>query len=150
MIKIITPCDSFKHFEQPINEFLKRLWKEVIFQKIKPSKRWESHEIIKEETEKLSKVLQKEKGYKVLLYIDSKQLTTENFAKLIENSQMKHSGIVFIIGGAYGVDYEKLRDQIDTKLSFSPMTFPHSQALMMLLEQVYRASCMKKGVKYHH
>jgi len=129
---------------------LKRLWKEVIFQKIKPSKRWESHEIIKEETEKLSKVLQKEKGYKVLLYIDSKQLTTENFAKLIENSQMKHSGIVFIIGGAYGVDYEKLRDQIDTKLSFSPMTFPHSQALMMLLEQVYRASCIKKGIKYHH
>ena len=150
MIKIITPCDSFKHFEQPINEFLKRLWKEVVFQKIKPSKRGEPHEIIKEETEVLSKVLQKEKWYKVLLYIDSKQLTTEFFAKLIEDSKMKHSGIVFIIGWAYGVDYEKLKDQIDTKLSFSPMTFPHSQALMMLLEQVYRASCMKKGVKYHN
>jgi 23S rRNA pseudoU1915 N3-methylase RlmH len=46
----------------------------------------------------LSKVLQKEKGYKVLLYIDSKQLSTEAFAKLVEDSRMKHSGIVFIIG----------------------------------------------------
>ncbi|MDR2411628.1 MAG: 23S rRNA (pseudouridine(1915)-N(3))-methyltransferase RlmH [Candidatus Peribacteria bacterium] len=36
------------------------------------------------------------------------------------------------------------------KLSISSMTFPHSQAIMILLEQIYRVVCMKKGVAYHH
>ncbi|MBT3728592.1 hypothetical protein HOF65_05880 [bacterium] len=30
------------------------------------------------------------------------------------------------------------------------MTFPHAQAIMMLFEQIYRVSCIKKGINYHH
>jgi 23S rRNA (pseudouridine1915-N3)-methyltransferase len=84
------------------------------------------------------------------LYIQSKQLSTEDFQKFIEDTQMKYSDIVFITGGAYGVNYENIKGHIDDTLSFSPMTFPHSGALMMLLEQIYRAQCIKKGIKYHH
>jgi len=36
MIKIISFVDSFKHFETPINEYLKRLQKEVFLMKLKP------------------------------------------------------------------------------------------------------------------
>lgn len=150
MIKIISFVDSFKHYEIPIQEFIKRLWKEINFIKLKPSKRKESHEIVSEETKELVKILEKTKWYKVLLYIDSKQMDTMQFSKLIEEKQMMFSDIVFIIWWAYWVDFEKIQSNIDMKMSLSPMTFPHAQAIMMLLEQVYRASCIKKWIKYHH
>jgi 23S rRNA (pseudouridine1915-N3)-methyltransferase len=85
-----------------------------------------------------------------LLYIDSQQMDTLKFAKLIEEKQMLFSDIVFIIGWAYGVDYTLIQKDIDMKISLSPMTFPHAQAIMMLLEQIYRASCIKKWIRYHH
>lgn len=150
MIKIVSFVDSFKHYEEPIKEFQKRLWKSIDFIKLKPSKRKESQEIIKEESLELSKVLEKQKWYKVLLYIESKQLNTHDFYELIESKQMLFSDIIFIIGWAYWVDYEIIKKNIDLKLSFSPMTFPHSQAIMMLYEQIYRASCIKKWSSYHH
>jgi len=150
MIKIISFVDSFKHFDEPIKEFQKRLWKQVDFVKLKPSKRKEMAEIIKDESTELLKRLEKTKWYKVLLYIDSKQLDTMQFANMIEKKQMQYADIVFIIGWAYWVDYELIKSNIDSKLSLSPMTFPHAQAIMMLLEQIYRASCIKKGIKYHH
>jgi len=150
MIKIISFVDSFKHYEEPIKEFQKRLWKEIDFIKLKPSKRSEINEIINEETIELKKYLEKNKWFKVLLFIDSKTMDTIEFFKFIEEKQMKYSDIVFIIGWAYWVNYESIKDKIDFKISFSPMTFPHAQAIMMLLEQIYRVSCIKKGIKYHH
>ena len=150
MIKIISFVDSFKHYENPIKEFEKRLGKQVSFIKLKPSKRKEINEIIDEESKELVIVLEKEKWYKVLLYIDSKQLTTEDFYKLVEDKQMQYSNIIFIIWWAYWVNFDLIKNNIDFKLSLSPMTFPHAQAIMMLFEQIYRVSCIKKGVWYHH
>ena len=150
MIKILSFVDSFKHYNEPIKEFLKRLWNNVDLIKLKPSKRKKTHEIISEETKILKGILEKEKWYKVLLFIDSKQLSTENFAKFVEEKQMKFSNIVFVIGWAYWLDYEIILNNIDYRLSFSPMTFPHIQATMMLLEQIYRVSCIKKWINYHH
>lgn len=149
MIKIISFIDSYKHFSQPIEEFQKRLWKTVDIVKIKPSKYKQSEQIINDESKTLATLLQKTKWYKVLLYIDSKQISTPEFTQLIENTQSQYADIVFIIGWAYGVD-DSIADQVDMKLSFSPMTFPHAQALMMLLEQIYRAQCIKRWTGYHH
>lgn len=150
MIQILTPCDSFKHFDQPIAEFLKRLGKDVKLNKIKPSKRGDKKEIVREETQLIEKILQKQKGYIVLLYIDCKQLSTQEFYDFIEDKKMTQGDIIFIIGGAYGVDLSKIETYIDKKISLSPMTFPHAQAIMMLLEQIYRVGCIKKWIKYHH
>lgn len=150
MIKIISFVDSFKHYETPIKEFQKRLGKSVDFVKLKPSKRKEAHEIVKEESIELNKVLEKQNWYKVLLFIDSKQLDTIAFSKMIEEKQMTFWNIIFIIWWAYWVDYELIKSNIDFKFSLSPMTFPHAQAIMMLFEQIYRADCIKKWVKYHH
>jgi len=150
MIKIISFVDSFKHFEEPIKEFKKRLGKSVDFIQLKPSKRKEINEIVSEESKELVKVLEKTKWFKVLLYIESKQLDTLKFAELIEKKQVDFADIVFVIGWAYGVDYDMIKDNINMKISLSPMTFPHAQAIMMLYEQIYRSVCIKKWVKYHH
>ena len=72
-IKIISFVDSFKHYNEPIKEFQKRLGKNVEFIKLKPSKKKESVEIVKEESKELIRVLEKLKWYKVLMYINSKQ-----------------------------------------------------------------------------
>jgi 23S rRNA (pseudouridine1915-N3)-methyltransferase len=150
MIKIISFVDSFKHFNEPIKEFQKRLWKQVEFIKLKPSKRKEILEIIKEESIELFKILEKTKWYKVLLYINSKELDTIKFSEMLEEKQMKYSDIVFIIWWAYWVDYDFIKFHIDFKLSLSPMTFPHAQAIMILFEQIYRSICIKKWIKYNH
>lgn len=150
MIKIISFVDSFKHYNEPILEFLKRLWKDIEFIKLKPSKRKEIPEIVLDETLQLEKILEKEKWYIILLFIDSKELNTLEFAKLIEEKKAKYSNIIFVIGWAYWVLEEKLEKYIDIKLSLSPMTFTHIEAIMILLEQIYRIHCIKKGTKYHH
>lgn len=150
MIRIVSFVDSFKHYEEPIKEFQKRLWKTIDFVKLKPSKRTSIQEILFEETIELKRYLEKTKWYKVLLYIDSKTMDTIEFSKFVLDVQMKYTDIIFVIGWAYGVDFEKIKDLIDFRISFSPMTFPHAQAIMMLYEQLYRVSCIKSGVKYHH
>ncbi len=150
MIRIVSFVDSFKHYDEPIKEFQKRLWKTIDFVKLKPSKRTSIQEILLEETIELKRYLEKTKWYKVLLYIDSKTMDTIEFSKFVLDVQMKYTDIIFIIGWSYWVDFEKIKDLIDFKMSFSPMTFPHAQAIMMLYEQLYRVSCIKSGVKYHH
>lgn len=151
MIKIISFVDSFKHFEEPILEFLKRLWKKwVELRKIKSSKKGSREAVIIDESIQLKKILESEKWYKILLYIEWIQISTEDFSKFIEDKKMNHSDIVFIIWWAYWVDYNLLKSNIDYKISLSSMTFPHAQAIMILLEQIYRIECIKKGIKYHH
>jgi len=83
------------------------------------------------------------------MYIDAKQLDTHQFTQLIEQKQVQYADIVFIIWWAYGVD-NSVVEKVDMKISLSPMTFPHAQALMVLLEQIYRAQCIKKWSGYHH
>jgi 23S rRNA pseudoU1915 N3-methylase RlmH len=60
-MKIIIFSDSFKHFEDAIKEYEKRLYKEIEIIKLKPSKRKEEQEIISEETNILREKLEKEK-----------------------------------------------------------------------------------------
>ncbi|MDD5769735.1 MAG: 23S rRNA (pseudouridine(1915)-N(3))-methyltransferase RlmH [Candidatus Gracilibacteria bacterium] len=150
MIKIIIFSDSFKHFEESIKEYEKRLVKDIEVIKLKPSKRKEISEIILEETKDLKEKLEKTKGFKILLYISGEQLSTERFLELIEKQSQNFGNIVFIIGGAYGVELEMIKNLIDFKLSFSNMIFPHNMAYLILLEQIYRIITIKKGSSYHH
>ena len=65
-------------------------------------------------------------------------------------TQIQDSGtrIVFVIGGSLGLS-DAVVARANVKLSFSPMTFPHQLARIMLLEQVYRACKIAVGERYH-
>lgn len=56
--------------------------------------------------------------------------------------------IVFVIGGSLGLAPSVLA-RADFRLSFSPMTFPHGLARVILLEQLYRAARINAGERYH-
>jgi 23S rRNA (pseudouridine1915-N3)-methyltransferase len=57
--------------------------------------------------------------------------------------------LVFIIGGAFGVD-DSVRSRANSIISFSKLTFPHQLMRLILAEQIYRAFTILKGEKYHH
>jgi 23S rRNA (pseudouridine1915-N3)-methyltransferase len=57
--------------------------------------------------------------------------------------------LVFVIGGAFGLDPAILKRANHT-WSLSDLTFPHQLVRLILAEQVYRACTILKNEKYHH
>lgn len=56
--------------------------------------------------------------------------------------------IIMIIGGAYGTA-ETLNSQVTDIISLSPLTFPHTIARLILMEQLYRAMSIVTNDPYH-
>ncbi|HSR49963.1 MAG TPA: 23S rRNA (pseudouridine(1915)-N(3))-methyltransferase RlmH [Acidobacteriota bacterium] len=57
--------------------------------------------------------------------------------------------VVFVVGGHAGVPQEVLR-RADKVLSLGRMTLPHELARVVLLEQIYRAATIVRGLPYHN
>ena len=93
-------------------------------------------------------ILRAVRGYKILLDIEGQQLTSNELAKKIEKVSLSNSEITFIIGGSYGVS-EKVKEQVDFRLSFGKITLPHNLARVVLVEQIYRAFMITSGNTYH-
>jgi 23S rRNA pseudoU1915 N3-methylase RlmH len=148
MYKIIITWDSYKHFETPIKEYVKRLWKTCEIIKLKPVKNWNNSQIIEKETNNLIKILEKQAGFKIVLNPAWKSFNTKKFYDFIEEKKSLHWNIIFIIGWALWLDYNKLKQKIDFELNLWELTMPHSLALLVLLEQIYRVSMIKKGTSY--
>lgn len=58
------------------------------------------------------------------------------------------AGAAFVIGGAYGLDRQLLKDARH-QLTLSAMTLPHDVARLLLAEQLYRAGTIIRGEPYH-
>ncbi len=82
-------------------------------------------------------------NFTVLLDKEGKMFTSMEFADILDRGS-----ITFIIGGIDGVN-RTVRERADMCISFSKMTMPHQLARVFLMEQIYRASTIKKGGKYH-
>lgn len=149
MIKIFIVSDSNKHFEVAILEYVKRLWKTCEIVKIKPRKLDNIEQLIDSETNDVIEKISKIKWYKVVLNPTWKQLYTNDFSEFIEKNNANYSNIIFIIWWANWLNYDLLKDKIDFNLSLSYLTMPHSLALLVLLEQIYRSSMIKKWTSYN-
>lgn len=57
--------------------------------------------------------------------------------------------IILVIAGSLGFSKEVM-DTYSQSLSLSKLTFPHEIARLLLLEQLYRASCINNGKNYHY
>ncbi|RWR84260.1 SPOUT methyltransferase [Cinnamomum micranthum f. kanehirae] len=75
---------------------------------------------------------------------------SEQMAELVGNAgKTGSSAIAFCIGGPYGHG-RQLRERADVTIRLSSMVLNHQIALIVLLEQLYRAWTILKGQKYHH
>lgn len=107
---------------------------------------------IRKESEKISEILNKntKNSFAVLLDENGKSKSTIELADLFEEKMnLGIEKIVFIIGGAYGVN-EELKNKSNLVLSLSRLVFPHQLVRVILIEQIYRCVSILKGGKYHH
>jgi len=91
-----------------------------------------------------------ENSYIVVLDEKGKQMTSVAFSDFL-NKRLNESvkNLVFIIGGAYGID-EKIKNQAHFSWSLSNLVFPHELVRSILAEQLYRGFSILRGEKYHH
>lgn len=88
-------------------------------------------------------------SYVFTLCVEGKQKSSEELAKTMQDVTLNgKSSVVFIIGSSFGLSPE-IKKLSDSRLSFSPMTFPHQLMRVMLLEQIYRAFQINTNGKYH-
>ena len=140
-IKIITIGKiKEKYIKEGTEEFLKRI---KIFSQI------EIIEIkdrgIKEDTENILEIINKQKTNNIFILdekgVEFSSLDFSNFMNKIEGE------IVFIIGGAYGLE-DRIKKDINL-ISLSKMTFIHEMARLFLLEQIYRGFMIINNRNYH-
>lgn len=75
---------------------------------------------------------------------------SEAFAKELSNVlESGASRVVFLIGGAYGVD-EEIKTLAKKSWCLSSLTFNHWIAQIVALEQVYRGLTILKNIPYHN
>ncbi|MBD3239812.1 MAG: 23S rRNA (pseudouridine(1915)-N(3))-methyltransferase RlmH, partial [Chitinivibrionales bacterium] len=73
---------------------------------------------------------------------------SRGFAAWLDKRRRERMPTVFMIGGAYGLD-PALVAESNEALSLSTLTFSHDIALVVLLEQIYRAFTILYGHPYH-
>lgn len=95
-------------------------------------------------------LLQRSEGlFRVVLDERGEHITSRALARKIEGWEMNRiKGVALLIGGADG-HTEALRAAAGWKWSLSQLTLQHELALVVLLEQLYRAYTIRAGLPYH-
>ncbi len=152
MIYIIHFSDGHKHFSDAIKEYEKRLWKNISIHTIKSIKHTDINYIKEKESEKLIEKLSKIEGKIFLCDERWEHFSTKKFSESIKNLYNSSENIIFIIGGSYGVDWEKILKNFSHMqlLKLSEFVMPHSLAFLVLIEQIYRSFEIMKWSGYHH
>ena len=139
--------DGVEDFTKRISKYYPVEWLIVAPQKNAAS--ISENELKKKEGESILHLLKKD-DYLVALDEKGKQLSSQELAQFIQsraNESIKN--LVFLIGGAYGID-EIVLKRCNHKWSLSQLTFPHQLVRLILAEQLYRACSILRNEKYHH
>lgn len=130
-----------KYLKNGVQEYKKRLKSFAKFNiiELKESKSKDNIEKVKkEESIKIKEVLSQNKGYNILLDVDGRSFSSQEFAKkFLDIYSYQNSTINFVIGGSNGLS-EDYKNDYDLKLSFSNFTFPHQLMRVVFVEQLYR------------
>lgn len=106
-------------------------------------------ELKKQEAASILQLLQPDDQL-ILLDERGKQPSSPELAQLIQQKANDSTRrLVFLIGGAFGVD-EQVTRRANYVWSLSKLVFPHMLVRLILSEQVYRACTILRNEKYHH
>ncbi len=90
----------------------------------------------------------KKSDWLVALDEKGKEYDSRAFAGLVDSWMNRGVSLVtFVIGGADGLPVE-VKERADFQLALSRLTLPHRLARLLLVEQLYRALCILRGVPY--
>lgn len=156
-IKIVTVGKlKEKYLKDGIAEYTKRISRFAKLEMIEltdektPDKasELENQKILDTEGERiLSKV--GERDFVVVLAIEGKTLSSEEFSKQLEQASIKgYSTLTFIIGGSLGLA-PVVKNRANLSVSFGRLTLPHQLMRLVLVEQIYRAFTIQQGSPYH-
>lgn len=137
-------------YQSAILKYRKRLSKDIKLEFVElPAKSFSDKNMLivkKQESQKILEFLEKNKGSEVFLLTEKgEKLNSVNFSERIFSI---NEPIIFVIGGALGLDFEILAGY--KKMSLSKMTFLHEMTKVILIEQIYRALNIEKGKRYHY
>jgi 23S rRNA (pseudouridine1915-N3)-methyltransferase len=143
-----------RQYDEAINDFTQRISRyfPVEWKLLSPAKSSDANDTNQQKLEEAQYILNALKPDYVLVTLDEKgqQLTSEKLAALLQhkaNSSTKN--LVFLIGGAFGVDKSILL-RSEFTWSLSDLVFPHQLVRLILAEQIYRACTINRNEKYHH
>lgn len=139
--------EGIEDFSNRINKYFTAQWQIIPTPKIAAS--LSESGLKKAEGLILLQQLQQD-DYIILLDERGQIFDSPGIAQMIQqraNESVKR--IVFIIGGAFGVD-DPIFKRADTVWSLSKLVFPHMLVRLILVEQVYRACSILRNEKYHH
>lgn len=94
---------------------------------------------------RILELLKKENGVVFALCEEGRQYTSVGFSRHLFSSG---TDLVFVLGGPDGLSAQ-VKERADKLLSLSKMTFTHEMAQLFLLEQIYRAICIRQNTGYH-
>lgn len=130
--------EAIDDFTNRISHFIPIDWKYI-----------SNNESIKKESDDTLSMLD-EKDHVVLFDEKGKEFSSVEMSSFLEKTQNASiKQLIFIIGGAFGVD-GRVKERANTVISLSRLTFPHQLVRLIVVEQIYRAFTILKGGKYHH
>lgn len=125
------------------DEYAKRLgrWARLQWQLV-------PHQDAAQESARIMRLI-KPQDFVILLDERGQQATTETMAQQLDTWLGSARPLVFVIGGAFGVD-DDVRSRADYVWALSQLVFPHQLVRVLLSEQLYRMFSVRDGGKYHH
>lgn len=145
-----------KFYAEGIKEYMKRLGPyatmellDGIEEKVSPrSSDKDIEKVLHKEGERILALLGDNESL-VVLDPHGEFISSEQLADQLQTwNQSGQNRINLVIGGAHGLD-RAVKQRADLIISFSPMTFPHQMAVLILTEQIYRGFKILKGEPYH-
>ena len=137
--------------ETAVNDYAKRFHRDIklILKEIKPEKRNNTNaEQCMQEEEKRIRLALPEKPYIVILDERGKNVTSVQLSQHIDFWKQNNIHPCFIIGGADGIS-GSLKKDANLTLRLSDLTLPHGLAMVLLIEQLYRAVSILENHPYH-
>jgi 23S rRNA (pseudouridine1915-N3)-methyltransferase len=134
-------------FTRRINNYFPASWK--IIPTIRNASLHTQNDLKKKEGEIILKMTGTQ-DYLVTLDENGKQFDSVQLSYFLQqraNDSAKN--LIFLIGGAYGVDATVLK-RANHIWSLSELTFPHQLVRLIVAEQIYRACTILRNEKYHH
>jgi 23S rRNA (pseudouridine1915-N3)-methyltransferase len=133
-------------------DFIKRMPAEIkinllLLPLIKRGKNPDIPRIVRDESRKILSAIPKGSTL-VVLDVLGQSVTTMKLSSLLDSWLQNAQDVSIVIGGPDGVS-DELLSAASLKISLSALTFPHTLARVILLEQIYRAWSILNNHPYH-